>query len=80
MIKCCAVCGKPITARFWVCRACEEAHGLVKVKYRNWPEWVKECVRPYRRQRTLDKRELAFADIRGFDPFEYITKDGNKCL
>lgn len=63
-----------------MCRACEEAHGLVKVKYTNWPEWVKECVRTYRRQRTLDGRETVFADIRGFDPFEYITEDNNKCL
>lgn len=75
IVKTCALCSRRITEQFWICASCEKEHKLVGVPYRNWPEWVKEMARLDRRQRTIDRRELAFSEVQGFDMFEYITKD-----
>lgn len=44
--KKCAICGKRITASFWICRDCEHEHGLVDAQGKQtnplaWPEWVR---------------------------------------
>lgn len=74
-VKTCALCSKRITEQFWVCAGCEDKHGLIGVPYRNWPEWVKEMAKLDRRQRTIDRREFAFSEVRGFDMFDYLTKE-----
>ena len=35
----CAICGRTITCRFWVCAKCEKEYGLNGARS-TWPEWA----------------------------------------
>lgn len=35
----CAICGKTVTSRFWVCAKCENQYGLNGARS-TWPEWA----------------------------------------
>ena len=74
-IKTCALCSRKITEQFWICASCERDNGIVGIPYRNWPKWIKEMAMMDRRQRTIDRREIAFSEINEFDMFEYLTKE-----
>ncbi len=80
MYKTCVLCGKRITVTFWVCAGCEKDHDIVRVRYAKWPTWIKAMVRADRRQRTIDMRELSFAQVQedgtihGYDPFYDIQE------
>ena len=50
----CAVCGKPISPRFWVCADCRDAWELHK-PLKDWPEWAK-ALKEYEQAR---RRQLA---------------------
>jgi len=43
-MKECVICEKNITEQFWVCRNCEVAHGIVGVRFKKWPKWIKALV------------------------------------
>ncbi len=36
----CAICGNPITEKFWACEACERGYELAK-DFHSWPGWAK---------------------------------------
>ena len=62
--KHCCICGKKITAQFWVCKACEQEYGLAyengKQKPRKeWPEWAQAMYNEAQndRYRTVIKKE-----------------------
>lgn len=57
----CCICGKPITARFWVCAACEDAYEL-KGGYHDWPEWIQALVILEQRERRRVE-EPTFSDV-----------------
>ena len=49
----CAVCGKPITYRFSLCRECEALYGR---RAAEWPGWVRAMVNSDRRERRFWER------------------------
>ena len=53
----CMICGRFITASFWVCASCEEEHGL-NVPFRQWPVWAKELKREHERGRRNERARL----------------------
>ena len=48
----CAVCQKPITYRFSICRDCEALYGR---RAKEWPPWVREMVNSDRRERRQEQ-------------------------
>ena len=58
------VCGKVITSNFDLCDKCLAEYGADRSK---WDEWlvfmVADLKREYRRQRTIDEREIPFSEL-----------------
>lgn len=51
----CAVCGKRISPRFWVCSACRKDHGL-DMPYAQWPAWAKAVKEDEQSRRRDEER------------------------
>jgi len=64
-MKQCVICEKNITEQFWVCRACEVAHGIVGVRFKRWPKWIKALV-------AIENRDKRYR--RNF-PITYIVRE-----
>jgi hypothetical protein len=60
-IRKCMVCGRFITASFFVCRDCEALYGL-RGPSSVWPEWARVMRRFHDKQRYDDRRP-----VYGFD-------------
>ncbi len=59
MQKTCAICGKGITERFHVCMRCLNTYHI-SLKYREYPQWLKELVRINARELFLARKEEGY--------------------
>ena len=53
----CAMCGNPITEKFWACEACERAYDLPK-DFHLWPAWAKFMANDEQKRRRLERHVI----------------------
>ena len=60
----CCICGSRITARFWVCAACESAYHLAGA-FADWPAWAKalKANEQSERRRAANWREYTIVSL-----------------
>lgn len=46
----CAICGKVVSAQFWICRGCETLWELRK-PFEQWPDWARTLVLEFEQPR-----------------------------
>lgn len=62
--RACMICGGRVHISLWLCSRCAEMHGLVGVRFRDWPAWAKALKRCHEAERRAELRRLRYeADI-----------------